>query len=390
MIRTAVYFLESGEFGGNEQALLQLLGGLDRRRWRPVLFHPPEDGLAPLLAKARELDVELAVVPPLWGGQAVPRVLRLIRALRAERPAVFHAHLHRALACTRALAAAALARIPAVIATAGLFVEPTPDRLTPVRQRLLATAVDRYIAVSRDVAARLRRSFRIPLAKIRVVHNGIDPARFRQAPVLALEGGSGAPTPALEGGSGGATARPVVLTAARLISQKGHIHLLEAAARIPEALFQLAGDGPERASLEAKARELGVNDRVRFLGYREDVPALLASCDLFVLPSLYEGLPLAMLEAMAAGKPVIASAIGGIDEAVVHDETGILVPPADPAALAGAIRQVLFNPPLARRLGAAGRARVERDFSAESMVQGVVRVYDEVLGAPAVADAGAD
>jgi glycosyltransferase involved in cell wall biosynthesis len=122
-----------------------------------------------------------------------------------------------------------------------------------------------------------------------------------------------------------------------------------------------------------------VSDRVVFLGYRQDIPDLLASCDLFVLPSLFEGLPLSILEAMAAGKPVIASAIGGTDEAVLHGETGLLVPPADPTALAAAIHTVLSNPLLARRLAAAGKARVYRTFSAEAMVQRVTQTYEEIL-----------
>ena len=173
--------------------------------------------------------------------------------------------------------------------------------------------------------------------------------------------------------------RPVVLTVARLDEQKGHRYLLEAAAQIPEAQFVLAGDGPLRTSLEAQARSLGVEERVKFLGYRSDIADLLADCDVFVLPSLYEGLPLSILEAMSAGKPVIATHIGGTDEAVIAGETGLLVPPANPTALAAAIRSVLTDRPLAQRLASAGRARVEQEFSATKMVQQVMDVYDELL-----------
>jgi glycosyltransferase involved in cell wall biosynthesis len=171
----------------------------------------------------------------------------------------------------------------------------------------------------------------------------------------------------------------VVLTVARLDEQKGHCYLLEAAAQVPEAQFVLAGDGPLRASLEAQARSLGVEDRVKFLGYRSDIADLLADCDVFVLPSLYEGLPLSILEAMSAGKPVIATHIGGTDEAVIAGETGLLVPPADSAALAAAIRSLLTDRPLAQRLATAGRARVAQEFSAAKMVQQVIAVYDELL-----------
>jgi glycosyltransferase involved in cell wall biosynthesis len=170
-----------------------------------------------------------------------------------------------------------------------------------------------------------------------------------------------------------------VLTVARLDEQKGQRYLLEAAAQVPQARFVLAGDGPLRTSLEAQARSLGLEQRVKFLGYRSDIPDLLAGCDVFVLPSLYEGLPLSILEAMSAGKPVIATQIGGTDEAVIPNETGLLIPPADPAALAAAIRKLLDDRPFARRLALAGQARVECEFSAATMVQRVTNVYTELL-----------
>jgi glycosyltransferase involved in cell wall biosynthesis len=173
---------------------------------------------------------------------------------------------------------------------------------------------------------------------------------------------------------------PIVFTPARLYSRKGHIHLLQAATLVPDALFVLAGDGPERARLEECARQLGVAARVRFLGQRQDIPQLLASCDLFVLPSLYEGLPLSVLEAMAAGKPVIATAIRGTDEAVIHGKTGLLVAPGNPVDLAAAIRKLLSDRALAAQLAQAGKARVAQEFSAEAMVQGASRVYEEALG----------
>jgi glycosyltransferase involved in cell wall biosynthesis len=157
------------------------------------------------------------------------------------------------------------------------------------------------------------------------------------------------------------------------------VYLLEAAAMVPDALFVFAGDGPERDSLKELARTLGVEGRVRFLGHRKDVPQLLASCDLFVLPSLYEGLPLSVLEAMAAGTPVVATSIRGTDEAVIDGVTGRLVPPEDPVALASAIRTMLTERSLAARLAEAGKTRVREVFSADAMVRGVTQVYDELV-----------
>jgi glycosyltransferase involved in cell wall biosynthesis len=370
MTRTVVHFLESAEFGGNEQSLLHLLAGLDRRRWRPVLFHHPEPGLKPLVERARRLDVTLRPVPRMQRGQALVRMPEFVRELRRERPAVFHAHLNWNMACKFGLIAAVLARTPVIVATSQLFVEyQLPLKaFVYVLQRLLARGVDRYLAVSDHVAARLCQTYGLSATKVCVVHNSVFPAAFKR-PANAE----------LRAKLTGATARPIVLSLARLDKQKGHCYLLEAAVLVPEALFVLAGDGPERPALEAQARALGLNGRVAFLGYREDVCDLLASCDLFVLPSLFEGLPLSVLEAMAAAKPVVATAIGGTDEAVVHGETGLLVPPADSAALAGAIRTALSEPILSRRLGAAGRARVREEFSAETMVRRITEIYDELL-----------
>jgi glycosyltransferase involved in cell wall biosynthesis len=174
--------------------------------------------------------------------------------------------------------------------------------------------------------------------------------------------------------------RSIVLTVARLDEVKGHRFLLEAARLVPEATFVLAGEGPERAALEAQALGLGVADHVCFMGHQADVPSLLASCDVVVLPSLAESSSLTLLEAMAARKPVIATRVGGIPEIVEDGQTGLLVPPSDPPALAAAIRSLLVDPDRAERLASAGRARVQRDFTLEAMVRGVAAVYDEVLG----------
>ncbi|HMN29275.1 MAG TPA: glycosyltransferase, partial [Caldilineaceae bacterium] len=359
MTRTVIHFTDSADFGGAEQSLLHLLAGLDRQQWRPVLFHHAEPGLEPLLAGARALGVALQIVPRMpLGRQGALLSLQFARRLRSWQPAVFHAHLTWPLACKYGLVGAMLAHVPAIVATAQLFVELPYTYATRCQQRLLATGVGRYLAVSQAVAQRLQERFWIPQRRIHVIPNAI--------PVESFQPRSNPLPPALRQGAKG---QPIILTVARLDKQKGHSDLLKAAVQVPEASFVLVGDGPERAQLEEQSRTLGLERRVCFLGYRQDIPALLADCDLFVLPSRYEGLPLAVLEAMAAGKPVIASAIPGTREAVVDGESGVLVPPADPAALAAAIRQLLADPAQAQRLACAGRVRVQQEFSVEVMVR---------------------
>ena len=374
MSHTVVYFIDSIEFGGAEQALLHLLAGLDRRQWRPILLHHPSPRLARLVEGASSLGVELQAVPGMpLGKQGAIEIPHFVRRLRELRPAVFHAHLTWPLSCKYGMVGAILARIP-VVATLQLFVELPYSYSTRLQQRLIATQVHRYLAVSQHVSRRWHETFRIPLRKFDVINNAIPLDTFQRRR-------NGEARASLWG----TECRPIVLTVARLDKQKGHRYLLQAATRIPEALFVFVGDGPERSGLEIQARELGLNDRVIFLGHRRDVIDLLESCDIFVLPSLYEGFPLSILEATAAGKPVIASAIAGNDEIISDSQTGLLVPAADPIALARAIETLLSDPALAQRLALAGRARLYREFAVDTMVQRVTRIYEEALHSPETA-----
>jgi glycosyltransferase involved in cell wall biosynthesis len=359
---TALHFTDAVAFGGAERILLTLLEGLEAEGWRGVIVHHAEPGLRRMVEEARALGIETWTVPRMQGRRGLLAAARFARQLRERRPAVFHAQLSHPLACRSGLIAAAFARVP-VIATLHLYM-PVGSYRSILTQRLVSLAVDRYIAVSQEVARRLRFLCLAPSRKIRVVRNGI---RIGQ-----LEGRSG-------GGPYASGSRPTVLTIARLHPQKGLEYLLRAAALVPEARFLVAGDGQEREALEAEARKSGLAGRLEFLGHRTDVPMLLRSADVFVLPSLYEGFPVSVLEALAAGTPVIATAVSGTDEIVVHGENGILVPPRDPHALGSAIREVLSDRSLARRLVAGGTARV-RQFSAEAMTRGVCDVYAEVLG----------
>ena len=175
--------------------------------------------------------------------------------------------------------------------------------------------------------------------------------------------------------------RPVrtVLTVANLRPEKAHEILLEAAAllagRHPNLRFLLAGDGPRRPELAARIASLGLGERVGLLGHRDDVPALLAQADVFVLPSRSEAYPNAAIEAMAAGRPVVASGVGGLLDLIDHDRTGLLVPPDDPAALAGAIDALVSDPARAARLGAAAAAESAARHGFDRMVRAFEALY---------------
>jgi len=204
-----------------------------------------------------------------------------------------------------------------------------------------------------------------------VIHNGLDLSLYRKP-------ADGALRESLEVGPG-----PVALAIANLIPYKGHTFLLKAWKSVlsasPMATLLLAGEGPARSALEAEARDLGVADRVRFLGVRRDIPALLAVSDVLVHPSLEEGFCNALLEAMAAGKPVVATDVGGNAEAVTNGTTGWLVPARDANALAGAIRRIFEDPGLGVALGAAGRRVAETRFTRDAMVRQYESLYMDLL-----------
>jgi len=365
-----LYFTDNREFGGTENMMLTIFAGLDRSRWQPVLVHRPAGGFERLDKLALEAGVRVWAMPEMSGGRDAGWVLRVARLFRAEDASVFHAHRTEANQGAYGVLAAIAARLPAVVVTQH-HLNVTYASGRRAQEMLVSAGVDRFITVSHEVARNLRPRCLFP-GRIQVIHNGIDLRPFGRPPNSELRR-------VLNKGTG----RPIVLCVSRLEpTQKGLRFLVSAARMVPEAQFILAGEGEERAALEAQAKELGVADRVTLLGYWEDLPDLMASCDLFVLPSLCEGFGLVIAEAMASGRPVVASAIGGVNEVVVDGETGLLVPPGDPDALAAGIRRVLSDPALAERMGAAGKLRAHREFSAETMIRRTTELYEKLLGVP--------
>jgi glycosyltransferase involved in cell wall biosynthesis len=177
---------------------------------------------------------------------------------------------------------------------------------------------------------------------------------------------------------------PLLVTTSRLHPAKGHVHLLDALARVrerfPNVRLIVAGDGVERGDLEDRAASLGISRAVVFAGFRNDVPALLQAADVFVLPSLLEGMPNTALEAMSVALPVVATNVDGVPEAVADGETGLLVQPADPEAMAEAIGRLLSEPDTRAAMGAAGRRRAETEFSVDRMLDAVEALCLETRG----------
>lgn len=292
-------------------------------------------------------------------------VLKLRSVISREQPDIVH--LHASKAHVLGSAAAGLAGAKVVIATRRM---DDPVRMAWPNTSAYGSWTTAIVAISgavRDVLI----DCGVDPAKIRVVRSGTDIVRFETAE----------PDPEIRARLGVAASSPLICAAATLHERKGIRYLIEAAAILegqgtPIHLV-IAGDGPQRPELETLARDLGV--AASFVGFYADMPALLASIDVFVMPSLSEGLGVAVLEAMAAGKPVVASAVGGLRESVVDGATGWSVAPANSQALAQGIAKLIANPAMAVEFGSAGRARVRAEFSLENMARGNEALYHALL-----------
>jgi len=295
----------------------------------------------------------------------------MVRELRRLEPDILHAFLFHAYTIGAFLSP--LLRVRAFVSSRrslGHFKAGRPAALLIERaaNHFAAVVVANSEAVKRDVMIQEG----LEAGRVIVIHNGIDLTRFTVHPGANMRRQVDIAPDAR-----------VVAVLANFISYKGHACFLAAWHRVltayPHAVALLIGDGRTRERVEHLARDLHLTSSVRFLGNRPDVPTVLAAIDILVHPSEQEGFSNAILEGMAAGRPVIATDVGGNAEAVVHEETGLLVPSGDPAALAAAIERLFAHPELARAFGAAGRERVEREFGMDRMTSAYERLYVDVL-----------
>jgi glycosyltransferase involved in cell wall biosynthesis len=247
----------------------------------------------------------------------------------------------------------------------------------PLRRRMLErwTArlhCSRIVAVSDNLRAEIADWFGVPLSRVVAIPNGIDTERF--APGSDFD--RGAIKRALSGGN-----FALITNVGRLMPQKAQVDFIKAAGIVsrsqPDARFLLVGDGPLRGDLTTQASELGIAEKVIFTGFRADMPEVLAASEIFVLSSAWEGLPIALLEAMAARCTVVCTAVGGVPQVIEHGVTGLLVPPADPQALAQALLECLQDPGFAGRLATAGQDWVRRVYGVRGWVRSLETLYLE-------------
>ncbi len=368
--------------GGPAKQALLLSKGLEAEGFETLLVAGtpgPEEG--DLGEEARAKGIRLEVLPSMRRELRPLRDLRslasLVSILRRERPVIVHTHTAKAGALGRA--AAALCRVPVRVhtfhgttfhgyfgllsgwanLTAERFLARASTRLLAVSERVFDDLVDRRVA----------RSERIVLLR-----GGVD-----LDPFLAVEAPPSAHSPLrAEIGLDGKT--PLLACVGRLARIKRIDVLLRALSLLPaEVHLALVGDGPDREALVRLASDLGLSARLHWCGWRRDLAGIYAAADLVVLSSDSEGLPLSLVEAMACGRAVVATEVGGVSELLVHERTGLLVPPRDPESLARAIASLLGRPAVRAEMGARGRARVRERYAASALLRETAALYRALL-----------
>jgi len=358
---------------------------LDPARYDSVLVAgsegPSEGNYLALRGRSLEgLVVLSALGREIRGWPDVVALVQLIRLIRRVCPQIVHTHT--AKAGTLGRLAAWLARVPVIVHTYhghvfhGYF-SPAKTRLFLAIERWLARRTDRLLTVSETVRSELLSLGIGTPEKLVVVPLGLDLEPFA---------GAGGLRGQLRGELGLGEDALLVGIVARLVPIKAHEVFLAAAARVirkvPQSQFLVVGDGTRRAELETLAGRLGLEDRVRFLGWRRDLDRIYADLDLVALTSRNEGSPVSLIEAMASGRPVVATRVGGVPDLVEDGVMGYLVPPDDPEALAEAMVTLLADPDRRQAMGQAGRKRVIPAFSAERLLGDMDRLYAELLGRP--------
>ncbi|MCM8812070.1 MAG: glycosyltransferase [Candidatus Omnitrophica bacterium] len=362
-----VHVIDDLGLGGAQRQLVELLKGLQAMGHETEVIALSEKK-ASYVQAVQQMGVPLTLIPHegTWSWGTYRRVKQ---ALAQSRPQIvqtwlFTADLYGRLAARRA-------GVPHIVSTVR-SVEPDKPLHYVWADRFLKRWTDRFIVNARAVGDVLRSREGVGSQKISVIYNGLDPALFSPC------------------GANGSFRReiqvqadvPLIGIVGRLAPVKDHETFLQAASLVlrnaPEALFLIVGDGDRKERLEKLAVDLGIQKSVRFFQSRQELAGLYGALDLLAVSSVYEGCSNVILEAMAAGKPVVATAVGGNPELVVPEETGLLVPPKKPQKLAAAIQRLIADPALRRRMGERARRRVEEEFTLQRMVQQTLLVYEEL------------
>ena len=367
-----LFIITSSGIGGAEKILCYTATGLDYNKYDISVCSLKKKG--EIAADLEKRGIEVCCLH--MGGResslgwlsSIIALIRLFPYLIKIRPTIIHSFLFRANILARI--AGYLTGIPIIISS--VRVMGGEKKYFHYVEMITSFMVDHYVAVSESVQRHIIDKSRISNEKISVIYNGVN----IKSQDNAYE--QNAKTPfKIENED------RILMTVGRLHKQKGHCYLIQAVSKVrkefPKVKLLITGDGEEENNLKKLVKSLDLTNEVIFAGLRSDIEGILPMAELFILPSLWEGLPNALLEAMAAGKPVVATKVGGIPEIVVHGETGILIPPRDPNALAIAIVDLLQDGLKAKDMGEAGRMRAGKRFSIYKMIEKTENLYQELL-----------
>ena len=347
------------EIGGAEKFFYDLLKHLDKEKFAPQLTTVIGGGA--LENDFRALNIPLHIFGlrrvRYWSG--IKQFYQLYCLFIKEKPQIVHTQLFAADLWGRL--AARLAHVPIIITTEQ-NINYDQSWIRELLKRVTYHFATATVAISSAVKRYARYKYKVPKEKITVIPNDVDVVEFEKQLALAQ----------VE-----KTTKPVILTVGRLVEQKGQKHILEAFAKLKDNEnyeLWLAGDGTLHADLEQTAKQLGIAKQVKFLGARRDIPALLKQADLFVFPSLWEGLGIAVLEAAIAKVPIVATAVDGILDIIEDNETGYLVEAGDSEDLQFTMEKMLFNPSRAKFMADAAYQKVKNNFD----IKVVVKKYEEL------------
>jgi glycosyltransferase involved in cell wall biosynthesis len=371
-----LYITDSESLGGAEVYLETLLLHADQQRYRVALALPPRSATQPLVKRVQAHSIDVYPLDMVHHeGLNIKAIARSLVLLGQLRPAIVHFNLPSPRRCAETVIAAGLLGIKRRLATFQL-VTPVPHfgllagQLRGLNRRLQYSSLHHGIAVSQGNYRLLVEQYGFSTARLTLIPNAVDIDLFRPMPDDGmLRAAWGIPLDA-----------PLIGLIGRLSRQKGHTRLFDALPAVwrafPEVHIVLAGMGELELELRAKAAQIDPLGRIHFAGQQHEIPRVLAALDIFVLPSLYEGLSFAVLEAMATESAIVATAVDGTVEVIEDGRTGLLVPPSATEALATALIRLLSDPILCRRIGKAARQTILDRFNQQQMLQQTFHLYN--------------
>jgi glycosyltransferase involved in cell wall biosynthesis len=373
-----IFFSDAIFLGGAEEYLKVLVTEINPEKYSPRVALPLRPATQPLAEFFRSRGIPVDFVES-HGKAALVNFMSPWRYFREHKPDLVHFNLNNSFGCFFPVLAAAACRIPIRLATEHLTFGLASGRRAGILtkklvKKILTIYLHSTITVSQANKQLLMRDYQISSYRIKLIRNGIDLEKFSCSQTGRQR---------IRREFGITEDQLLVGTVARFSFQKGHEFTIAAIPAIlqscPQSRFLLVGDGPEREKIQQRIQEMNLSPYVTITGERQDIPDLLSALDLFLLTSIFEGLPLSILEAMAAGVPVVATSVNGTPEAVAEGLTGILIPPQDSPAVAQAVISLLTDPEKRKTMSQLSRQRVRKHFDQTFMLRQVEDLYDNII-----------